>query len=40
MDNGLGKQEMSADGGIVPLDEQIKHLVQVVREGKESLCSR
>ncbi|KAM0130300.1 hypothetical protein ACHAP3_007439 [Botrytis cinerea] len=35
----LKKDEICVDTGIVPFDEQIKHLVQVVKEGKQPICS-
>ncbi|KAF7885927.1 uncharacterized protein EAF02_004436 [Botrytis sinoallii] len=35
----LKKDEIQVDTEIVPFDEQIKHLVQVVKEGKKPICS-
>ncbi|KAF7887901.1 uncharacterized protein EAF01_011055 [Botrytis porri] len=35
----LRKDEIGIDTENVPFDEQIKHLVQVVKEGKEPMCS-
>ncbi|TGO18354.1 hypothetical protein BTUL_0010g00240 [Botrytis tulipae] len=35
----LKKDEIQVDTEIVPFDEQIKHLVQVVKEGQKPICS-